>query len=100
MHCICSFNGYQSVTHNLRRPGGWDIYKELTEKASDAIEEIAVNEELDINTVMKKIEVIDNQVKFEAFGQTRNVKNKPRGKGEAQGKQSNEELIKKQSEKL
>ena len=49
---------------------------------------------------MKKIEVIDNQVKFAAFGKTRNIKNKPRRNVVAQGKQSNEELIKKQSEKI
>ena len=84
---------------NLSKPGGWKVYQELTDKVADTIEEIVTNGELNIDTVVKKLDVIDNQVKFTAFGKTRIRQNK-RIKVVAEDKQSDEELIKKQSKKI
>ena len=89
----------KSCEWNLSKPGGWKVFRDLTNKAADAIEEIVTNEELDIDTVVKKLDVIDNQVKFTVFGKRRIRQNK-RIKVVAEDKQSDEELIKKQSKKI
>ena len=56
---------------NLGKPDGWDIYKEATNSIADKIESLAEDDELDINSVMKKLNTLDTKVKFKSFGKTK-----------------------------
>ena len=58
---------------NLGKPNGWETYKNETDIIADNIKNI-VEDEKDIDTVMKKIESIETKVKFKAFGKTKPVK--------------------------
>ena len=58
-------------TWNLGKPGGWQTYERLTNEAADKIKAIAVNENDDIDTKMKKIDTIETKIKFSAFGKTK-----------------------------
>ena len=55
---------------NLNNPGGWEMYEKLTEQAADHIEE-AIENETDIDKIVKKINVIDTKIKFKSFRKTR-----------------------------
>ena len=66
----------KSSKWNLGKPGGWDVYQELTNNASKEIKDVVFNDELGIDEVMKKIETIEKDVKFAAFGKTRINQNK------------------------
>ena len=93
----------KSSRWNLGKPEGWKCYQELTEKAAEKIEEIVLNDEIGINDAMKKVTAIDNQIKFSAFGKTRDKSKKARVAKVA--KQSSEEtdnleLIRRQSQKM
>ena len=55
---------------NLGKPEGWTVYEKETNKIADKIQNV-VEEEEDINIVMKKIEAMDTKVKFKAFGKTK-----------------------------
>ena len=85
----------KSSTYNIGKPGGWKAYKEMTDKAAKSIEEIVLNDELCIDEVVEKIDSIDKQIKFGAFGKTRVSRNKSKA-----GNVINEELLKKQSKKI
>ena len=65
----------QETFWNLNNPGGWDKYETLTAKAADEVEE-AIDNETDIDKVVKKINVIETKIKFKAFGKTRSGANK------------------------
>ena len=65
---------------NLNQPGGWDLYKELTE-----------DNKTDPNKLMDKINKIINKVKFKAFGKVRYKKNNNR---------KNKDLVKLIKEKI
>ena len=54
-------------TWNTRKPGGWEIYKELTNKVARQIEVIADNESLEDDEVMEKIDKLQTKIKFQAF---------------------------------
>ena len=53
-------------TWNTRKPGGWEIYKELTNKVARQIEVIADNESLEDDEVMEKIDKLQTKIKFQA----------------------------------
>ena len=55
---------------NLGKPDGWKVYESETNKIADKIQTI-VEEEGDINTVMKKLEAMETKIKFKAFGKTK-----------------------------
>ena len=56
---------------NLGKPNGWKVYEDETNKVAEKIDDIVNEETLDINTILKKIEVIDTKVKFKSFGKTK-----------------------------
>ena len=58
-------------TWNRGKPGGWELYESTTNEAAEKIEKVTEDDEIDINEVMKKIEIIDTKVKFKAFGKTK-----------------------------
>ena len=60
----------KTTVWNLGKPGGWKDYKELTNKAAVDIEDIIANGDTDINEVIKKVENIENGIKFQAVGKT------------------------------
>jgi hypothetical protein len=71
----------------------------LTDKAANDIKNVVKNEE-EIEEVMKKIDAIDKQVKFAAFGKTRLIQNKSKRKVKDQRNVTDEDLIKRQTKKI
>ena len=61
------FNGIPKSHHNekpvagwnLGKPNGWKIYEDESNKVAEKIEDIIDEDNVDINTIMKKIDVID-----------------------------------------
>ena len=68
----------KSSTWNLGKPDGWKVYEELTDKAADKIEAIVLGDNVNIDVAMKKISVIDNEIKFASFGKTRSKRTQGR----------------------
>ena len=89
----------KSSKWNLGKPGVWDVYQELTNNASKEIKDVVFNDELGIDEVMKKVETIEKDVKFAAFGKTRINQNKA-NKKVAKVDKTDEEWIKRQSKKM
>ena len=61
----------ESCTWNLRKEGGWQEYKEQTEKVASIVEDIIKDDDISIEECMTKTEKVNNKVKFTAFGKTR-----------------------------
>ena len=64
---MCYLGCQGGIRWNLGKPDGWVNYKELTDKAAHEIKEIVLNENMDIDKAMKKIENVDIRIKFAAF---------------------------------
>jgi hypothetical protein len=73
----------KSTTWNLKRPGGREYYKDLSDKAAGKIEKIVTDENLSIDEKMKTVVSIEREIKFAAFGKTRISTNKKPNKSEA-----------------
>ena len=58
----------KEASWNLLKPGGWDSYKTLTKEAAKKLKEIAEDNELGANE--KKLEALEDKIKFKAFGKT------------------------------
>ena len=58
------------VVWNLGKEGGWDKYKELTDKYSEALQEAVDNEEC-MDTKMEAFEKIHDRIKYKSFGKVR-----------------------------
>ena len=56
---------------NLKKPGGWEIYKAAMEEVATKMVEVTEDESLTIEDVMNKNEAIMNKVKFKAFGKSK-----------------------------
>ena len=56
---------------NRGKPGGWEVYKRMTNESSEKIREVISNEK-NIDEAMKKIEALDTKIKFKSFGKTKN----------------------------
>ena len=89
-----------STAWNLGKPGGWQVYKDMTDIAAGDIADIVENSETGIDKVVKKIEKIENRIKFTAFGKTRVNRNKVKKKVSKVCEVTDEELIKRQSERI
>ena len=61
----------KSAMWNLAKPDGWKTFQELSDKAAEKIVEIVQDNTISIDDVIKKVDIIDNQIKFTAFGKTR-----------------------------
>ena len=66
----------ESCTWNLRKEGGWERFKELTEVANVRVQTVLDDENATVEECMKKIKAIENKVKFQAFGKTRKTTGK------------------------
>ena len=64
-------NNKSEPTLNRGKPGGWENYENTTNNVASKIDEITDDKEVDINTVMKKLETIDTKIKFKTFGKTK-----------------------------
>ena len=51
-------------TWNLKQPGGWDLYKDLSDKKAEKIESTILDQNLTVEETVKKIESIEKEVKF------------------------------------
>ena len=58
-------------TLNLRKPGGWDVYKDLSDKSAEKIEKLMDDDEITIDEVMGKVMTIEKEIKCASFGKTR-----------------------------
>ena len=56
------------IVWNLAKENGWQIYKSLTDKYSEKLENIIGNEGISIEETMIKFNKIHNKIKFTAFG--------------------------------
>ena len=65
-------------TWNLGKPGGWEVYQKITDTRAKEIDAIIEKDDIPIDVLMKKIDKIDNEIKFKAFGKTRVNKGKPK----------------------
>ena len=81
----------KSSTWNLGKPEGWKVYKELTDKAAEKIDAIVLDDDIDVDTAMKKVLAIDNEIKFASFGKTRSKTGKARAKGKQIEKEEGDE---------
>ena len=52
---------------NLKRPGGWRLYEELTDMEAEKIAGIVEDKNLNIDEVVKKMETIDKKINFRAY---------------------------------
>ena len=43
-------------TWNLKKPGAWEVYKEVSDKYADKLEKVIEDKTLDIEDVIKKAE--------------------------------------------
>ena len=46
---------------NHKKSGGWETCKELTDKAADRIEQVVIDDTLEVDEVLKKIESIEKE---------------------------------------
>ena len=53
---------------NLKKIGGWDKYKEVSDRRSKDVLKVLEKEELSVEEIHDKFEKINNKIKFEAFG--------------------------------
>ena len=92
----------KSSRWNLAKPGGWEAYEELTNKAAKNIKQIVENSEFTIDQAMKKVDTIDDQIKYKAFGKTRISYNKATIKKEPKKDvdSSDVALLKRQSQRM
>ena len=53
---------------NLAKDGGWEKYRELSDKFSDKLDQIIENEDTTVEEMMTNIEKIQDKIKYMAFG--------------------------------
>ena len=91
-------------TWNTQKPGGWEAYKEISNKAAKEIAMIAEDEGIDVEKVMSKIDRIQTKVKFAAFGktkpQTERTKNKEEATTKATDSEDAKELLARQASRI
>ena len=90
---------------NLRKPKGWESYKKISNDVAESIEEIIGENELDIDVVVKRVDKLQDKVKFAAFGKTKVKQGKqvvPNDDliNESKGKETAKNLLKKQSDRI
>ena len=86
---------------NLKKPGGWEKYIVATEDIASKIVNL-VEEESNIDEVIKKVERLHNKAKFVAFDKTKIKQNKSTNKKILREQDTNkaEDLISRQSKQI
>ena len=91
---------------NLNKPGGWKNYKETSDKFAKEIVMLVNDEKLDKEERQKKLEKVENKIKYIAFGKTKLKASKEKifdTKNTDNEKDENEndmKLLRKQSERI
>ena len=85
---------------NFHKPGGWEAYKELSDKAADKIEMVINDENLEIDEAMGKIESIEKEIKFASFGKSRINSNKGKRNTNNLYEVNDEDILKEQSKQI
>ena len=88
---------------NLGKPGGWENYERLTNIRASDIDQLVDDDNIPIDDLVKKVDNIEKEIKFEAFGKTRINKNKVKGIQKTEdisGDDANKELIMRQSKQM
>ena len=75
---MCQKTGWEP-SWNLQRPGGWQLYEELTNQEAEKILDIVEDTSVQIDEVVKKVEAIETKIKFRAFGKTKPSNSKNNG---------------------
>ena len=87
---------------NLKKPGGWDLYTNLTDSKADRMEEIINNKSTPIEKGVKEVDNILEGIKYESFGKITIRHKKKEGKGEVREVTEDEtakNILKKQTKK-
>ena len=87
-------------TWNLGKSGGWEEYERLTNKRAGEIDAIAEQNDISIDKIFKRIETIEKEIKFEAFGKTRAKRRRAIKKVNTENEDKDKELIRKQTSKI
>ena len=89
------------IRWNLKKEGGWERYKELSDDRSKDIEKLVDDDGKSIDQVFKGFERIDNDIKFKAFGKItlkdKKVIKVQKTKSEVSEEDAAKELLKAQS---
>jgi hypothetical protein len=85
---------------NLKKPGGWEAYKLLTDKAADKIEHAIKDDTLEIDDLVRKIESIEKEIKFASFGKSRMSTNKKKTNGNKSEEIKDEDILKEQCKQI
>ena len=90
----------KSSMWNIGKPDGWKSYRELTDKAAKDIDKIVADETVGIDEVVKRVDKIETEIKYKAFGKTRVSHNKAKTKTKAGESETNEDLLKRQTKRI
>ena len=87
-------NKEDQVIWNLKREGGWDRYRTLSDQFSESLEKVVRNQDIDTEDKMKQFEKIHNKIKYKAFGKIRiSGKIKVKEKKDTKSKDENKEMF-------
>ena len=87
-------------TWNLKKTKAWDVYKEVSNKYADKLEEVIEDRNLNMEEVIKKAEKLQDAIKYTAFGKTKVISKKVmKVKPSTEEDEATEELLK-QSKKM
>ena len=86
----------KAVKWNLAKPGGWEMYRKVSDDKAVEMVEIVENRDLSIDEVVKKVDSLQDKIKFTAFGKTKIKANKRGEKVDL----ADIELINRQSAKI
>merc|ERR1712215_405096 len=59
---------------NVNKPEGWSIYERIMDGITDKINSIVDNDKITIDEAIKRIDTLENKVKFKVFGKTTRTK--------------------------
>ena len=85
---------------NVDKPGGWDKYKETSNKFAKDIKKIVNDHDLDKDKMEQKVEKINNKIKYIAFGKTKVKTDKKRKTDNGNGQDDSEKNDAEQDEAL
>ena len=86
---------------NTSKPDGWNNYKWISNMYAEQIKKVCLDEN-DVDKIEKKLSMIENKIRFAAFGKTKIKYNKPKPKPKPQQteEEANKEILRKESKKI
>ena len=56
---------------NVNKPGAWEMYEKVSDEAAEKIEELAEDENMTNEGIMKYVDKLENKIKYKTFGKTK-----------------------------